>query len=79
MMIFAKQFRSENHTRSFVVDGVDDRGWEVREEQDNEVVKRAWLHDWHRVEHAMLRFGILGTQLQSDGWIEVHTPASSVV
>jgi hypothetical protein len=78
-MIFAKRFRSEDHTRSFVVDGVDDRGWEVREEQDNQVVKRTWLRDWHRVEHAMMRFGIAAMKLQRAGWTEIQTPASSVV
>ena len=78
-MIFAKRFRSQDHTRTFVVDEGDDRGWEVREEEDNEVVKRTWLHDWHRVENAMMRFGIQATQLQSAGWTEVQTPASSVV
>jgi hypothetical protein len=78
-MIFTKRFRSAAHTRSFVVGGPDERGWEVREEEDNEVVKRAWLHDWHRVEHAMMRFAIQAMQLESAGWTEVHTPASSVV
>ena len=78
-MIFAKRLRSQDHTRSFVVDKADDRGWEVREEQDNEVVKRTSLHDWHRVETAMMRFAIEAMQLQSAGWIEDQAPASSVV
>ena len=78
-MIFAKRFRSQDHTRTFVVGNVDDRGWEVREEEDNEVVKRTWLHDWHRVENAIMRFGIQASQLQSSGWTEVQAPASSVV
>ena len=78
-MIFAKFFRSQNHTRGFVVDNAGDRGWEVREEQDNEVVKRTWLHDWHRVENAMMCFALEAMQLRSAGWIEVQAPASSVV
>jgi hypothetical protein len=79
VMIFLKQFRSQEHTRSFVVDNVPDRGWEVREEKDNEVVKCTCLHDWHRVENAMMRFAIQATQLQTAGWTEVQVPASSVV
>jgi hypothetical protein len=78
-MIFAKRFRSQAHTRSFVVGEADVRGWEVREEEDNEVVKCTWLHDWHRVENAMMRFAIQAMQLESAGWTEVHAPVSSVV
>ena len=79
LMLFVKQFRSEDHTRAFVVADLDDRGWEVRVEQDNEVVTRTWLRDWHRVENAMMRFGIQAVQLQSAGWTEVHAPGSSLV
>jgi len=78
-MIFAKRFRSQDHTRSFVVGPADERGWEVREEQDDEIVKRTWLHDWHRVENAMMRFALEAMQLQRAGWVEIQTPASSVV
>ena len=78
-MIFTKRFRSQEHTRCFVVDKTSERGWEVREEQDDEVVKRAWLQDWHRVENAMMRFALQAGQLQSAGWTEVHPPESSVV
>jgi len=78
-MIFAKRFQSDDHTRSFVVDEADERGWEVREEQDEEIVRRAWLHDWHRVENAMMRFALQAVRLQDAGWTEVQTPASSVV
>jgi hypothetical protein len=77
-MIFAKRFRSQHHTRAFVVNS-DVRGWEVRVEEDNEVVKRTLLHDWHHVEHAMMGFAIQATQMQSAGWIEVQAPASIVV
>ena len=78
-MIFARRFRSQDHTRSFTVNKPDERGWEVREEQDNTVVKSTWLHDWHRVENAMMRFALQAMQLQSAGWTEIQTPASSVV
>ena len=78
-MIFAKRLQSRDHTRSFMVNKAEGHGWEVREEQDDEVVKRAWLHDWHRVESAIMRFGLEAMQLQNAGWIEVQAPASSVV
>ena len=74
-MIFSKQLRSREHTRQFVVDKADERGWQVREEQDNLVVKQAWLRDWHRVEKAMMRFAVEAAQLQRAGWQEVRGSA----
>ena len=70
-MLFSKRLRSEEHLREFVVGEADDLGWEVREEQDHQVVKRTWMHDWHRVEKAMMRFALETTELQRAGWVEV--------
>lgn len=70
-MIFSKRLRSDTHTREFVVDNADERGWEVREEQDQRIVRRTWMHDWHRVENAMMRFALEAMQLQRAGWVEV--------
>jgi hypothetical protein len=70
-MIFAKCLRSQDHTRAFLVNSADVRGWEVLEEEDDQVVRRTRLHDWHRVENAMMRFAIRATQLQSAGWTEI--------
>jgi hypothetical protein len=69
-MIFSKRLRSQDHVREFVVDEAD-RGWEVREEQDHRIVKRTWMHDWHRVENAIMRFGLEASQLQRAGWVEI--------
>jgi hypothetical protein len=30
-----------------------------------------WMSDWHRVENAMMRFGLEAMQLQRAGWVEV--------
>ena len=70
-MIFSKRFRSDDHVRTFVIDEPDELGWEVREEQDHYIVKRTWLHDWHQVENAMMKFGLEAMQLQRAGWVEV--------
>jgi hypothetical protein len=70
-MIFSKRLRSRDHLKAFVVDEADDRGWEVREEEDHQVVKCTRMHDWHRVENAMMRFGLQATQLQRAGWVDV--------
>lgn len=70
-MIFSKRLRSQEHIKSFVVDAADDRGWEVREEEDHRIVRRTRTSDWHRVEKAMMRFAHEATQLQRAGWVEV--------
>ncbi len=70
-MIFTMRLRSDQHVREFVVAEADARGWEVREEEDNQVIRRTWVHDWHRVENAMMRFGLEAMQLQQDGWVQV--------
>jgi hypothetical protein len=72
-MIFTRRLQSRDHVRAFVVDEADARGWEVREEEDHRVVRRAWLHDWHRVEHAVMRFGLVATQLEQAGWTELES------
>jgi hypothetical protein len=69
-MIFSKRLRRLEHTKQFVVGDADERGWEVREEEDHRIVKRTWMHDWHRVENAIVRFGFEATQLQRAGWVE---------
>jgi hypothetical protein len=78
-MLFSKRFRSDGHTRAFVVDEADDRGWEVREEEDHQVVRRTWLRDWHRVESAMAKFAVQALQLQRAGWTEVSATLKSAV
>ena len=74
-MLFAKRLKSHDHVRAFVVDEADDRGWEVRVEQDHHVVTRTWLHDWHRVEGAMRKFALEALQLQRAGWVDVSSSA----
>lgn len=70
-MVFSKRLRSREHIREFVVGNADDRGWEVREEEDHRIVRRTWMHDWHRVENVITRFAFEATQLQRAGWVEV--------
>jgi hypothetical protein len=73
-MVFSKRFRSQEHVRGFVIDNAQDRGWEVREELDDQVFKRTWMHDWHRVENAMARFSFEAIKLQRAGWVEIPVP-----
>lgn len=70
-MIYSKRLRSEDHTKAFVVGDADERGWEVREEDDHRIVRHTWMHDWHRVENVMTRFALEAMQLQRAGWVEI--------
>ena len=70
-MIFSRRLRNEGHSRGLVVDSANDTGWEVREDEDFQVVKRTSFKDWHRVEKAMMRFALEATKLQRAGWVEV--------
>ena len=70
-MIFSKRLQSHERIKTFVVDEADERGWEVREEENHRVIKRTQMEDWHRVEHAIMRFVLEATQLQRAGWVEI--------
>ena len=78
-MLFSRRLRSEGHIRAFVVDKADERGWEVREEEDHQVIRRTWIRDWHRVESAMAKFAIEALQLQRAGWTDVSAAVNSAV
>jgi len=78
-MIFSKHLRHENHTHAFMVNEADEHGWEVREEEDNRIVKRAWLHDWHRVERVITRYMAEDVQLRLAGWTEEPQPLPSTI
>jgi len=69
-MIFSRRLRSDDHVREFHV-GPADHGWEVREEEDHQIVRRTLMDDWHRVENAMMKFALEATRLERAGWIEV--------
>ena len=69
-MIFSRRLRSDDHVREFHV-GQADHGWEVREEEDHQVVRRTLMDDWHRVENAMMKFALEATRLERAGWIDV--------
>lgn len=70
-MIFARRFGSNGRTLGFSVDRDAEAGWEVRQEEDNRVVKVTHCHDWHRVESMMALFQLKASELEQDGWQEL--------
>jgi hypothetical protein len=66
---FAKSIRKANHVRRYIIQPAP-VGWEVREEQDSQVVRQVRYQDWHRVERARRAFVVEMSQLQENGWQE---------
>ena len=69
MLAFSQSFRKADRTRRYTIQTTK-AGWEVRQELDRHVVRRAYYDDWHRVERARRAFIIEITTLRDDGWTE---------
>lgn len=67
---FSSQLSQAGHVQRFSIASRGERGWEVREERDGEVVRRVLMTDWHRVERARSVFTLKIDLLRSTGWIE---------
>jgi hypothetical protein len=68
-MLFSKELRFAGHVKRFLINRLGREGWEVREEQDREVVRQVRYTDWHRVERALDLFNLEIGQLESKGWV----------
>jgi hypothetical protein len=64
-----RHLNSRGRVHRFVVTR-DLEGWEVREEKDSAILKRAHRKDWHRVETDIQLFEITALALKREGWIE---------
>lgn len=70
MFAFSKSIRKADRIRRYTIQTTP-TGWQVREEQDSQVVLQACYDDWHRVERAQRAFTIKLTSLREDGWSDV--------
>jgi hypothetical protein len=68
-MTFTRHLINESHVHDFIITP-DARGWDVREEEDSSVLRRAHHDDWHRVERETLLFNLRALALKANGWIE---------
>ena len=68
--MFARTYRKAEQERRFRIVHAGPSGWEIRDEQDHEVVKRVLYDDWHRVERARMTFDEEGRRLKDEGWTE---------
>ena len=67
--MFARALQNEHHKRRFSIVQTGCH-WEVLEEQDSLVVRRAVYDDWHRVERAKRVFAQEADALCQVGWVD---------
>ena len=68
--MFAKELTQAGHTRRFTISEAGNDGWEVRVEQDSQVIRRVRYTDWHRVERAVQMLSLQVSELEENGWQE---------
>jgi hypothetical protein len=68
--MYARTLRKADRTRRFTIHLAGASGWEVRDEQDERVIRRAHYTDWHRVERARMSFAREAVMLHDAGWNE---------
>jgi hypothetical protein len=68
--MYKRVFRKADQTHRFLITTGKGEGWEVREEQDSEVILSVRYTDWHRVERARMAFATQALNLQLSGWKE---------
>lgn len=70
MYSFVMNLQKDDRIRRYSIRTTHE-GWEVREEEDSEVVRHTCYQDWHRVERARLSINLKANVLREDGWREV--------
>lgn len=68
--MYARVFRKAAQTRRFSISEPTESGWEVREEQNSQLVRSVRYDDWHRVERAIMSFAREAAALRERGWVE---------
>lgn len=71
--MYAVTLRKDDQTRRFSITATESSGWEVREEQDSQLVSRHVYNDWHRVERAQMGIALAVDSLVDEGWISYST------
>jgi len=68
--MYATSLRKQLQVRRFTIRHVRP-GWEVRDENDHEVLKQVIYKDWHRVERAIAMFEHEEAVLEAAGWVKI--------
>lgn len=75
-MLLSRDLHHAGHTRRFVISRAADAGWDVRAEQDAQVLTHVRYQDWHRVERARLSFELAILALEREGWTSGGSPTA---
>lgn len=68
--MYARTLRRNHHIRTFTIHAAERGGWEVREEENDQLLARIVYTDWHRVERARSVMEARAAGLKSAGWTE---------
>ena len=68
--MYKRIFRKADQTHRFLITNHTGSGWEVREEEDSQVIWSVRYTDWHRVERARMAFATQAANLTLSGWRE---------
>ena len=68
--MYTRSLRKAAHIRRFSITSTEASGWEVRYEQDSNVIRSIRYDDWHRVERARMTFAREAALLEESGWTE---------
>jgi hypothetical protein len=67
-MMYRTELSYQGHNRLFTVGETPLGGWELRVEEDHEVVRHVRYTDWHRVERALSAIARRVSELEARGW-----------
>lgn len=71
MYAFTKILKKAQHVRRYTIQTTP-AGWEVKQEQDSQVLRQTCYQDWHRVERARRAFVFEMINLRQEGWQDVQ-------
>jgi hypothetical protein len=66
-MIFWRRLGSQGSTHQFSIEHSPQSGWIAREQHDTSIHTNL-IHDWRRVELAMVIFELKASELRRQGW-----------
>jgi long-subunit fatty acid transport protein len=68
--MYRRMSHKAGQTKRFTITDAGSLGWEVREEQNSQIVWSIRYTDWHRVERARMTFAREAAVLANSGWQE---------
>ena len=68
--MYARTLRKAHDIRRFTIHQAGPTGWEIRDEQNDAVLRHVRYTDWHRVERAQRAFQCEAATLHAAGWTD---------